>query len=644
MQNESKSVKPVSSVAKKLPPALPYLPGLDGLRALSVAAVLLFHADARWLPGGFLGVEAFFVISGFLISTLLIGEWQATGRISQVRFWLRRARRLLPALWLLVATTLAFALTVLPEAVAELRTAALAGLSYTTNWYLIFDRQPYFAAAGRPGLLLHLWSLAVEAQFYILWPVALALLLRLGRKGALLGSLAGALASTLLMLLLFCQGVDTSRIYYGTDTRVAGMLIGAGLACAWHPRRRGRLLVDAFGLLGLIALGWLMLNLSPAHPLLYQGGFFAVAAATAAVVAAVAHPRTWLMPRLIGIPPLRWLGQRAYSIYLWHWPVFSLTRPGLDLPFDGPALAGLRLGLTLLLAELSYQLIERPIHGGAIERAWASLRGARGLRRVTLGLTWTLGISVCIGLGGGLAVLAAHEDDPAPAAFLPPTIIPTAYLALTTEPTPGLNDLIVAAARWRAPTPLPTLPPLPTATPTPTPPIPTQEPPTPEPAPPPPAPLQGPIVAIGDSVMLGAAAALNESIGALEVDAAVSRQIGAVTELVQARHTAGLLGDAVIIQTGNNDYLTPEQLDALLQELAGIRRVILVNVHVAREWEGYNNSVISDVAQHYPNVIVVDWNGASSGRWELFWTDGTHLRPEGARLYADLIAAALYRP
>jgi peptidoglycan/LPS O-acetylase OafA/YrhL len=223
---------------------LPYLPGLDGLRALAVIAVLLYHAELPWIPGGFLGVEIFFVISGYLITTLLLAEWRQRGRIDVKAFWLRRARRLLPALYLLLVVTLAYAVVFLPGEVAGLRADAIAAFGYVTNWYLVLGHESYFEAIGRPSLLKHLWSLAVEEQFYLLWPPLLALGLSVGaarwrERRVLLVTLALAVASALLMALLYRPEVDPSRIYFGSDTRAAGLLIGAALAFAWTPWHKG---------------------------------------------------------------------------------------------------------------------------------------------------------------------------------------------------------------------------------------------------------------------------------------------------------------------------------------------------------------------------------------------------------------------
>jgi peptidoglycan/LPS O-acetylase OafA/YrhL len=219
---------------------LPYLPGLDGLRALAVIVVLLYHADLPWLPGGFLGVEVFFVISSYLITALLVAEWRQHGRIDLKAFWFRRARRLLLALYLLLAVTLAYAVVFLPEEVTGLRSDVIAALGYVTNWYLVFGHESYFEAIGRPSLLKHLWSLAVEEQFYLLWPPVLAVGLSMGarrwrERRVLLVALSGAAASAVLMGALYRPEADPSRLYFGTDTRATGLLMGAALALVWTP-------------------------------------------------------------------------------------------------------------------------------------------------------------------------------------------------------------------------------------------------------------------------------------------------------------------------------------------------------------------------------------------------------------------------
>jgi len=718
-------------------PRLPYLPGVDGLRAVAVMAVLLYHADLPWIRGGFLGVDVFFVISGYLITSLLLGEWRQRGYIDFPAFWLRRARRLLPALFLLIAATLIFALVALSSEVAGLRDDTFAALGYTTNWYLIFDHQSYFEIMGRPSLFRHLWSLAVEEQFYILWPLLLTALLWLWRpRFVLLIVLSGAVASAVLMALLYQPDVDPSRVYYGTDTRGVGLLVGSALAFVWVPgriaARAGRArpwLLDAIGLSAFGVLFYAFVRLDGLQPFLYQGGFALVALASAVVIAVLVHPRAHL-GGLLGRQPLRWLGLRSYGIYLWHWPVYMLTRPQFDVPIDGLPLLALRLGITVIIAELSYRLLETPIRAGALGRIWRALREAQGALRWRLRIQWAgaggvalasvamVGMSVVgaqrpaspsylsvdavhIVVSASAASEAAMQHDPAP------TVTPTPRLMRPTFTLiPAPREFPTATPQTPLPTPTPTAeivadlpatdppaespataateppaestPEQPPVTDTPaaepeseTEPAPTepppdeapppdagQEPATPpeltsaesEPEPPPasePAPTEVPLVrvtAIGDSVMLGAANTLAAGVGNIEVDAAVGRQVSAAIDLLSAYRDAGRLGEVVIVHMGNNGTFSSGQFDQMMEVLAGVRRVVFVNLKVPRSWEGPNNSVLAEGVTRYSNATLVDWHTTGIDRPDFFWDDGIHLRPEGAQYYAQLIAASVAAP
>jgi peptidoglycan/LPS O-acetylase OafA/YrhL len=425
---------------------LPYLPGLDGLRALAVIAVLLYHADLGRIPGGFLGVEVFFVISGYLITALLLAEWRQRDTIDLKNFWLRRARRLLPALYVLLVVTLAFAVVFLPGEVVGLRGDVITAFGYITNWFLTFEHESYFEAVGRPSLLKHLWSLAVEEQFYLIWPIVLAVGLSIGAtrlhyRRVLCLALAGAAASAVAMALLYQRGVDPSRVYYGTDTRATGLLLGTALAFLWAPQPRadkwalrrnpgsGRLrrrwgwtaslLLDILGLGALGALVWFSLHLGEFQPSLYRGGLVAVALATVVLIAVVAHPRARAAPGMLAWRPLRWTEKRSYGIYLWHWPVFMVTRPHLlDVPIDGRPLFALRVGATVLLADLSYRFVETPIRRGALGSAWKSFREARASRRRRLGFQWATALAPLVILCAALGVATARAEPPKPPAYL----------------------------------------------------------------------------------------------------------------------------------------------------------------------------------------------------------------------------------
>ena len=661
------------------------MPGLDGLRALAVVAVLLYHAGISWLPGGFLGVDVFFVISGYLITSLLLAEWGVKGRVDLKAFWLGRARRLLPAAALVVGASLAFAVLFLPGEVAGLRSDALASFGYVTNWYLIFENESYFEAVGRPSLLRHLWSLAVEEQFYVLWPPLLAAGLGVGalayrRRRLFSAVLVGAAASALLMAILYDPEVDPSRVYYGTDTRAAGLLIGAALAFVWAPgrrrargraeateeawcdrrtRREGRLrrrwswitplLLDAAGLAALGGLVWACLNLGEFQPFLYRGGFGLVALASAILVAAAVHPRGRLGAGLLAWGPLRWIGLRSYGIYLWHWPVFMVSRPHLDVPLDGLPLLLARLAVTVVLAALSYRYVETPIRRGALGRTFKALREARGARRLRLGARMTSIAVPVLACCAALGLAVADAQPPKPPSYL-------SKMAVRTEtpvpaPKPGNETTEEAHAEAGAP-----VAPKPAAA---------NEETVPqdaggqeaqgkegggsaantgeaagtdssggEPA--------GTVTSVGDSVMLGAVDTLQQAVPNLAlIDARGNRQATEAIAVLEGLRTAGKLGDVVVVHIGNNGVFTDEEFDEMMRVLSGARKVLVVNTTVPETYSwAPNNEVLAAGVQRYPEkAVLVDWHAASAGHPEYFW-DGLHLTPEGAKVYADLISAA----
>ena len=631
------------------------------MRAFAVIAVLLYHADLAWIPGGFLGVEVFFVISGYLITALLLAEWRQRGRIDLKTFWLRRARRLLPALYVLLVATLAFAVVFLPGEIAGLRGDVVAALGYVTNWYLIFGQESYFEAVGRPSLLQHLWSLAVEEQFYLIWPPILALGLcigatRLRRRRVLTVVIFGAVASAMAMALLYVPGVDPSRIYYGTDTRATGLLCGAALAFLWSPGEKYRpsearhhrlglpgrsrfrrrwgwtapLLLDIVGFAALGALVWFCVNLGEFQPFLYSGGFALVGIATTATIMAIVHPHSVIGSRFLGSAPLRWVGVRSYGIYLWHWPVFMVTRPDLDVPIDGLPLLALRLTATVVLADLSYRYIETPIRRGALGRAWRTLREARGPLRRRLRLQWA-GVLVPILASCALLVVAvAQAEPPEKPSYLASMksvhtveqshhASSTAGIVSSRKDGPSLEQegqeqvkaQTAAKKTWNSGR---------TGS----------------------SAFTGSVSAIGDSVMLGAVGGLQKDIhGLTVVDAEVGLQVYAATDTLRYRRSLGQLGDVVIVHLGNNGMLTKGQFDEIMRILSGVDRVVFVNVAVPRAWEEPNNEVIAEGVDRYPNAVLVDWHSASADRPEIFYKDGYHLRPGGQRLYADLISSYL---
>ncbi len=353
---------------------LAYAPGLDGVRALAVTAVVIFHLGASWLAGGFLGVDVFFTLSGFLITSILLTEFHSRGRIDVKNFYLRRARRLLPALYLLLGGVTLVAAVFARGELHRLRGDVVAALGYSTNWTQIFWNRSYFDQLDRPSLLQHLWSLAVEEQFYLLWPLILVACIASRRRWLpLAATVALTLLSTVLMAAMFHVGQDPARVYYGTDTHIAPMLLGAALAIVVSLRRQagarggtlaGRVGVDAASVLGLVGLVWAATSIDYYSPGLYRGGYLLVGLASGALILAAATAGT-VTARLLSWDPLVWLGKRSYAIYLWHWPVLMLTRPGVDVSWPRPVLIPLQVAVILIASDLSFRYVEKPIraHG-----------------------------------------------------------------------------------------------------------------------------------------------------------------------------------------------------------------------------------------------------------------------------------------
>jgi peptidoglycan/LPS O-acetylase OafA/YrhL len=608
---------------------LGYIPALDGVRALAVAAVLVYHGNLGWWSGGFLGVDVFFVLSGYLITSVLLDAWHRNdGRtLGLWRFYMHRARRLLPALIVMIVVTCAYVVVFLPDEASKLRGGVVASFGYVTNWYLIFHDQSYFAAIGRQPMLQHLWSLAIEEQFYLLWPLLLGLALKFWRPSRVklaLTILAAAGVSALLMAVLY-RGGDPSRVYYGTDTHASGLLIGAALAVLAPPwRLRGRLgrrapvALDVMGLTGLLLLVWCFANVSEFDTALYRGGYLLFAGVAALVVVVAAHPGATITSRLLGARPAVWIGKRSYGIYLWHWPVYLVTRPGLDVPLTGIPLFVFRVAVTVGLAAASYRYVEVPIRSGALSRRIAALRQLPLLQRrrvrARLGLAGAGVVAATVVLGIGLAVA---QPAPRPPGF--PT--KAANIAITTTTSaPRAPGSTAAATPAPAPAAAPsspstTLVPL--------------------------GPLAR-VTAIGDSVMLGAQGSLRFLLGdRLQLDANVSRHFTEGLDVVRRLHAAGQLGDVVVIHLGTNGTVPADQLNEMLQLLSGVRRVVVVNAKVDRPWEGPGNEAIAAAVPRFPNAVLFDWHAAASEHPEFLVQDGVHLSIAGQQHYALVIAGRI---
>ncbi len=584
-------------------PHLTYRPGLDGLRALAVIGVFLYHARSRfwggegWLPGGFLGVDLFFVLSGYLITSILLIEWEHHHRIDLLRFWGRRARRLFPAVVVVVFAALVLSAIFARGDLADTRGDAISSIFYVTNWHQIIEHHPYFNLTNSVSLLKHFWSLAVEEQFYVVWPLLLVPgLIFLGRRYLPLAVIGGIGVSAGLMWLLSNPGLDNTRVWNGTDTRSFLLFMGILLALWWPYVERLRRALPLLELFGLAAFGmtlWLFLTMHDYSLTLWHGGDLAAAFCFAVLIAAVAHPRTFI-GQLFGIAPLRWIGERSYGIYLWHWPIIALTRPGIDVSWSGPGLILFQAALTVAAAALSYRYVEQPIRTGRAQKRLAEF-GARRRRELLLA-----GAAALVAMFAALFVAPGAESSSTPP---PPPPVHHHHKHRRKGPHkhPGKQT------RHKLP--------------------------------------PGRYLAVGDSVMDGCAADLKSALdNRVRVDAAVARQIDqTIAELGHIRYHGGGLPKVVIVQVGNNGPLygstyTP-YLTLLRHALRGVPDVIVVNDRNATWWEQGSNKAINDWLKDWPQAHLADWYHHSN--FNMLYPDHLHPYPWACKTYARVIRDAL---
>jgi peptidoglycan/LPS O-acetylase OafA/YrhL len=585
----------------------PYNAGLDGIRAIAVLGVIAYHLNIGWAKGGLLGVGVFFVLSGYLITDLLVSEYRRHGGISLGRFWQRRARRLLPALLVMLLVTVAWATLFDRSQLSGLRSDLLPAIFYFSNWWYIFHHVSYFAEYGPPSPLGHLWSLAVEEQFYLVWPLALLAALRWVRDRRLIvaGALLVAAGSALEMALLYSPVSDPTRVYDGTDTRAFALMIGAALAFVW-PRDRafGAISAGARRILEAVGAGSIAIILvfywrtGQYDPFAYRGGMVLLSVCTALLIAVSVHPGARVSSAL-GIGPLRWIGERSYGIYLWQLPVIVLTT------HPGTRPSGLRdvleVAAILAISGLSWRFVEQPVRHGALGRLWQRLRqhdwsslwpdrwGWAGLGGVLTGcILCLLGLSGAV--SGGVTTAAPMRSIRPPAHHVDPATTPPPGAGTTTAPPP----------------------------------------------------LGRGVTAIGDSIMVDAAPYLEQMLPGIVIDAQVGQQLDQV-DVAQLKAN-GDIGDRIIIELGTNGYFSTTQLEGLLNALGPMQRVVLVNTRETRPWEQPVNQSISSVAHSYPNTTMVDWYDASAAFPQYFEPDGVHLNSTGAQFYASLIVKALDTP
>ena len=576
-----------------------YIPAIDGLRAIAVIAVILYHLGISWIPGGFLGVDLFFVISGYVITRLLLDSIQERGGLDLRDFYMARIRRLLPPLVFMIVVTSIVVGIWAPDTTKKFLTDAPFSIFGGMNWWLVFNQQDYFESSGRPPLLQHTWSLAVEAQFYLLWPLILLLVLKyFGKKVIPAAALTiAAISGVALMLVSFqldaTNSSKVSHIYFGTDTHSIGLFLGAALAVSWIPQnfnlqvtRRAQDFIDGIGVFGFIGILATFALIDESKPTLYRIAFPLAGIFGTAILISIVHPASRFAP-LLRNKVLLWIGERSYAIYLWHWVIFQISRPQVDLDGENWALFSLRILLVLAMADISLRLVELPIRSGAVAYWFGGMKYRTKAVRRKQKLTVALSLSIILITSAMVSVSAIVRVDRENQELI--QILKDADKPIVTPidnpANPGL---------W----------------------------------------------VTGDSVILGIRHVLEMNHPIALINARVGRQAPELLE-VMLRDGPLVLKSPVVFNIGNNNALTRAQVLAIFEAVKAAPQRIVVNTAVPRPWRDANNELINEIAATYPNTVVVRWDQISEGHPEYFAPDGVHLVPAGARAYVTAITSNL---
>ena len=577
------------------PKGIRYIPAIDGLRAIAVIAVLLYHLGFSWIPGGFLGVDLFFVISGYVITRLLLDSIQRSGGLDLRGFYAGRIRRLLPPLLFMLVITAIFVGVWAPDSMRRFLTDAPFALTGLMNWWLVFKEQDYFESFGRPPLLQHTWSLGVEAQYYLVWPLILLFVLKVFGKKVI--PTAALVIATFSGIALFLASVradisatqDISHVYFGTDTHSIGLFLGSALAVSWIPQnlrinieKRAQDFIDFIGVFGLLGILTSFLFIQEADPTAYRIAFPLVGIFGSAIIMSIVHPASRFAP-LLQHPFLVWIGERSYAIYLWHWIVFQVTRPAQDLTGSTWALYLFRILVVFALADISQRWIEVPVRNGAISN-W--LRGMKyrtkevqRRQKATAGLT-VLALIATITVVSNNAITIADRNN---------AVVKQMFK----------DDQVATISK-----------------------------------------IDG-LWVVGDSVILGIRNELEskEHIGL--INARVGRQAGELLEIIK-KDKAKMQGMKTVINLGNNNRLVDTEVAEIFFELKDQPLVVVVNTAVPRTWRDENNQIIQRESMNYPNIKIADWALKSENHPEYFAPDGVHLIPAGISAYVAEIINYLY--
>ena len=573
-----------------------HISSIDGLRAIAVTAVVLYHLGISWIPGGFLGVDLFFVISGYVITRLILDSINQSSALDLRAFYAARIRRIFPGFIFMVICTIIFIGVWAPEAIKRFLSDLPYALTGSINWLLVARNQDYFETIGRPPLLQHTWSLAVELQFYLIWPIILLTVLKyfgkknIARIALIIAMISGTTLFFVSLQLDQANAKQISHIYFGTDTHSLGLFLGAALAVSWIPQnlsanieKRAQDVIDAIGVVGLLGLISVFLFIDQSNASLYRIAFPLAGIFGCLVIISLVHPASRFAP-LISTAPFRWIGQRSYGIYIWHWVIFQVTRPSVDLSGQTWALYLARVLLVLALADISLRWVEIPFRQGVVQNWFRGMKYRSAKVRLRQQLSVIFSIVITLAITTSISVQAITKSDQ----------IANELLAPSDEPIKPIEDLASTTGLW----------------------------------------------VTGDSVILGIRSKLEAKQHISLVNARVGRQAPELLAVMRVDQTS-VPESPVVFNLGNNNALSEPTVVEIFEILKNQPQIIVVNTAVPRSWKDANNAIISSVAARYPNVIVIDWNKISTGRPELFAPDGVHLSPAGSDVYVDLVVSVL---
>jgi len=575
-----------------------HISSIDGLRAIAVTAVVLYHLGISWIPGGFLGVDLFFVISGYVITRLILDSINQSSALDLRAFYAARLRRIYPGFLFMVTCTIIFIGVWAPEAIKRFLSDLPYALTGTINWLLVARHQDYFEAIGRPPLLQHTWSLAVELQFYLIWPIILLTVLKyFGKKNIARIALIIAMVSGTTLFFVSLQldqsnAQQISHIYFGTDTHSLGLFLGSALAVSWIPQnlsadieKRAQDVIDGIGVVGLLGLISTFLFIEESNASLYRVAFPLAGIFGCLVIISLVHPASRFAP-IISTAPFRWVGQRSYGIYIWHWVIFQVTRPSVDLSGQTWALYLARVLLVLALADISLRWVEIPFRQGLVQDWFRGMKYRSAKVQLRQKISVISSIIVVLAITSSISVQAINKSDE----------VAKQVLQQSTQEQQTQDDLGSTTGLW----------------------------------------------VTGDSVILGIRSKLEAKEHISLINARVGRQAPELLAVMRVDQNS-VPSSPVVFNLGNNNALTEATVVEIFEIVKNQPQVIVVNTAVPRAWKDSNNAIISKVASRYSNVKVVDWDRISKGRPELFAPDGVHLSPAGSDVYVDLVVSELVK-